>query len=90
MTGLHTNSAYFLTDFLKCIPFFLVKGAIQVKLNGLDLPNYIPHQEEEGVLGRGAEILSIYCYLLVRRDVQQQTNRITAETSVEQLFLNSP
>lgn len=54
-----------------------------------DLPNDIPHQEEEGVLGRGAETLSIYCYLLVRReeDVWYQTNRITAETSVK---VNSP
>lgn len=30
------------------------------------LPNNISHQEEEGFLGRGAEVLAIYCYLLVK------------------------
>lgn len=50
--GLRTKFAYFLTDFSNLTS---------------DLPNNIPHQEEEGVLGRGAEILSIYCYLLARR-----------------------
>lgn len=61
--GVHTQIPLFLkTDF-----FF--KG---------DLPNNIPHQEEEGVLGRGAEVLSVYCYLLVRREEEMIGAKPTA------------
>lgn len=47
--------------------FFFFKTEVFLNPTG-DLPNNIPHQEEEGVLGRGAEVLSVYCYLLVRRE----------------------
>ncbi len=30
-------------------------------------PNNISHQEEESILGGGAEVLPIYCYLLGRK-----------------------
>lgn len=51
-----------------------------------DLPNNIPHQEEEGVLGWGAEILSIYCYLLMRGEEINEKNRCRnlSETAVRE------
>lgn len=49
------------------ILLFFFKTEVFLNPTG-DLPNNIPHQEEEGVLGRGAEVLSVYCYLLVRRE----------------------
>lgn len=73
LKGLHTNSAYFF------------KHKIFSNLTG-DLPNNIPHQEEEGVLGWGAEILSIYCYLLVRRG-EMFDNKLTE--SLQKLQWNS-
>ena len=40
-------------------------GRISRKLRRV-LPNNIPHQKKESFLGRGAEVLSIYCYLVMR------------------------
>lgn len=59
------------------------------------LPNNVPHQEEESILGRGAKVLSIYCYLLVRERVMKHwgtrwtANRFFSQ-SISPKFLNLP
>lgn len=63
-----------------------VKGSADFSNLTSDLPNNIPHQEEEGVLGWGAEILSIYCYLLMRGEEINEKNRCRnlSETAVRE------